>query len=137
MRPIAFGELQNEHIKLKKYKIMSGGSLDFLSFRIDEACDKIEERVNGKSVDECDVDYYIEDNCCDEEEAEYIRKNLHTKPNPYGYSKSTLKELRTALSLLRKVAVYAHRVEWLFSGDDGEDNFRARLKEDLEKLEGN
>jgi hypothetical protein len=30
--------------------------------------------------------------------------------------------------------IYAQRIDWLISGDDGEDSFRERLKEDLEKL---
>jgi hypothetical protein len=30
--------------------------------------------------------------------------------------------------------IYAQRIDWLLSGDDGEDSFRERLKEDLEKL---
>lgn len=30
--------------------------------------------------------------------------------------------------------VYAQRIDWLLSGDDGEDNFHLRLKEDLANL---
>jgi hypothetical protein len=30
--------------------------------------------------------------------------------------------------------IYAQRIDWLLSGDDGEDSFRKRLKEDLERL---
>lgn len=115
---------------------MSGGSLNYLSSRIDDACDKIEEHINGVSIDECDVNYYCEENGLEKEDADYIRKHLHTKPNPYEYSNSTLEELRNALDVLRKASIYAHRVEYLFSGDDGEESFHERLREDLKKLRG-
>jgi hypothetical protein len=38
------------------------------------------------------------------------------------------------LIVLRKAAVYAQRVDWLLSGDDGEETFLERLKKDLDKL---
>lgn len=40
----------------------------------------------------------------------------------------------TGARKLREASVYLHRADWLLSGDDGEDSFRERLKEDLEKL---
>lgn len=40
---------------------MSGGSLNYVSSRIDDACEKIEEHINGVSIDECDVNYYCEE----------------------------------------------------------------------------
>ena len=112
---------------------MSGGSLNYLSSRIDDACEKIDEHINGTSIDECDANYYCEDNDLEKEDAEYIREHLHTKPNPYEYSNSTLEKLRNALDILRKASIYANRVEYLFSGDDGEESFHKRLREDLKK----
>lgn len=50
------------------------------------------------------------------------------------YTPETLQEFRSAIHQLRKAAIYAQRVDWLISGDDGEDTFHKRLKEDLEKL---
>jgi len=39
------------------------------------------------------------------------------------------------LDLLRKAEIYAQRIDWLVSGDDGNDTFLKRLEEDLNKLE--
>ncbi len=50
------------------------------------------------------------------------------------YTPNTLREFRFAIGCLRKAAIYAQRIDWLISGDDGEDSFHERLKEDLEKL---
>jgi hypothetical protein len=32
---------------------------------------------------------------------------------------------------LNQALIYAQRIDWLVSGDDGEDTFHARLAEDL------
>jgi hypothetical protein len=43
-------------------------------------------------------------------------------------------KFKEGLDILRKAEVYAQRIDWLVSGDDGEESFLERLKEDLEKL---
>ena len=54
----------------------------------------------------------------------------------YGdYSKETLDEFRKGLDILNKAYIYAQRIDWLISGDDGEESFHRRLKEDLEEYE--
>lgn len=35
---------------------------------------------------------------------------------------------------MRTASVYAQRIDYLLSGDDGEDNFYIRLHEDLRKI---
>lgn len=52
----------------------------------------------------------------------------------YDYSPETLKEFENAIEILNKAYVYAQRIDWLVSGDDGEETFHKRLKEELEKL---
>ena len=56
---------------------------------------------------------------------------------PYfpDYSDPTITEFRKGVELLKKARVYAHRIDWLMSGDDGEDNFHKNLEEDLKELE--
>lgn len=51
------------------------------------------------------------------------------------YSEETIKEFRKGVAILKKAQVYANRIDWLMSGDDGEDNFHKRLKEKLKELE--
>jgi hypothetical protein len=43
-------------------------------------------------------------------------------------------EMRTGLGVIRKAAVYAHRIDWLLAGDDGPESFLSRLDKDLEAL---
>jgi hypothetical protein len=79
---------------------MSGGSLDYVSFKIDDAVDEIQEALRV--------------GC---------------------FSEETKERFREAVVLLREASVYAHRIEWLFSGDDNEESFHSRLEEELNELE--
>lgn len=47
------------------------------------------------------------------------------------YSEETIDEFKNCLFYLRMADVYAHRVDWLLSGDNGEDTFHEHLQEDL------
>lgn len=50
------------------------------------------------------------------------------------YSEETINEFKNAIRNLRMAQVYAQRVDWLISGDDGEDSFHRRLAEDLTNI---
>lgn len=49
------------------------------------------------------------------------------------YSETTIAQLQAMLKTIQKAAIYINRIDWLFAGDDAEDNFLERTKEDLEK----
>jgi hypothetical protein len=44
-------------------------------------------------------------------------------------------KFRIAVQVLRAAYVYANRIDYLVSGDDGNENFLKRLHEDLAKIE--
>ena len=113
---------------------MSGGYFDYNQWRITEIADNLENYIYGYSLDEEEVKRYIKDRWLEDEEKEYIKKNKHTIPNRYEFSKETIKEFKQGLSILRKAYIYAQRIDWLLSGDDGEESFHKRLKEELDNL---
>ena len=113
---------------------MSGGRFDYAQYRIADIYTKIEDYVDGHPLDEEDERCFLEDRWLEEDEDKYVRKHHHTMPNRYGLSKETIKEFKKGIELLKKAQVYAQRIDWLLSGDDGEDNFHLRLKEDLANL---
>lgn len=47
------------------------------------------------------------------------------------------KEFQNALKYLKIAQVYSHDVEWLLSGDYGDDSFLENIKDELEELEKN
>ena len=51
------------------------------------------------------------------------------------YSDETIQIFRDAVKTLRKAAIYAQRIDWFLSGDDGEESLKERLEEELKKLE--
>ena len=42
--------------------------------------------------------------------------------------------MRQGLKIIRKAYIYAQRIDWLLSGDDGEESFHERLEEELNEL---
>jgi len=63
-----------------------------------------------------------------------IERAINANKETYDLSAKTIREFRKAIRILRKGAVYAQRIDWLISGDDGEETFHERLKKDLEGL---
>ena len=57
----------------------------------------------------------------------------HLKDNPDEYTDETLKRFRTGLELIKKAKIYLQRIDYLLSGDDGEETFHKRIKEDHKK----
>ena len=70
--------------------------------------------------------YYIEDMACS------IEKVI--TENEAEFSEDTLEEFNRGVQLLRLAGLYAQRIDWLLSGDDGEDSFHERLSEETDKL---
>lgn len=58
-------------------------------------------------------------------------EQLISKDEDGRYTEETIVQFCTALWLLRRAQIYAQRIDWLVSGDDGEDSFHKRLAFDL------
>ena len=68
-----------------------------------------------------------------EEPLEKISKEIKWGKNKW--SPEVLLEFQNALKYLKIAQVYSHDVEWLLSGDYGDDSFLESIKEELEELE--
>jgi hypothetical protein len=68
------------------------------------------------------------------EHADTIRAEAVSKDFPY--SRETQDKFLVACYHLTKARIYLNRIDWFLSGDDGEETFHQRLKEDLAKLDG-
>lgn len=93
---------------------MSGGFFSYYQYHIDHVANDIEQLL---------VDNYS------------TEKNEWGDPKGRNYSEETMDQFRVALMLLRAAYVYAHRIDWLVSGDDSEESFHSRLADDITKLE--
>ena len=113
---------------------MSGGHFDYHQYHIDDIANSIEDYIYGRSIDEEDLKWYIYNHWLEDNEKEYILKNKHTIPNQYDFNEDTVTELKKGLDILRKAYIYAQRIDWLLSGDDGEESFHKKLKKELDNL---
>ena len=113
---------------------MSGGAFDYAQYRIADIYDKILDVIYGHDLDDDAVVRILEDRWLEDDETKYIKEHHHTVPNRNGYSKETIGKIKHGVILLMKAEVYAQRIDWLLSGDDGENEFRQRLREDLKNL---
>ena len=65
------------------------------------------------------------------ESEEYADGKWHREVNDL----EVLEELKKGLKIIKTAAIYAQRIDWLLSDDDGEESFKRRLKEELEELD--
>jgi len=93
---------------------MSGGAFDYNQYEIERIADEV---------------------------ADMIRNNGRKAVNEFGhpryrdYPPEVIERFRDAVYVLRKARVYAHRIDWLVSDDDGVDSFLQRLDRDLSEVE--
>lgn len=70
----------------------------------------------------------------------FILSNDSTEKNEWGdqignrYSPETIAEFEKAVKALKLAYIYAQRIDWLLSGDDGEDSFHIRLQAQIGEL---
>ena len=108
---------------------MSGGAFDYKQFNITMIADEIEQMIekNGrpKTREELKDEGW--------RDPEWYKKYPEDL-NHYKYPDDVIEEFKKGVDILRKAQIYAQRIDWLISGDDGEESFRERLKEELDEL---
>lgn len=94
---------------------MSGGFFDYNQYKIHQMAEQLEDVIlkNGKK-----------------------RENRESWENEYHYEypPEVIVKFKKGLEYLRKAHIYAHRIDWLLSHDDGNESFLERLDYDLSKL---
>lgn len=104
---------------------MSGGHFNYNQYRINDIADSIEHELNRQGKEKPKDELYGD--------KEYFEKYPDEKYY-YTYPETVQEKMREAVKQLKIAAVYAQRVDWFLSGDDGEENFVERLAEDLNTL---
>lgn len=97
---------------------MSGGAFDYQEWRIDDIADRVEQEIvdseNGgvRQNEDCQYEY-----------------------STHVYSPEVIQEFKRGLKVLRQAYIYAHRIDYLLCGDDGEESFLRRVRKELNDLE--
>lgn len=93
--------------------MMSGGYFDYQQYKLDQMADEI---------------------------LHLIESNEDKTVNDWGdrkgrfYSAETIQRFKEAVDALNLAKVYVQRIDWLVSGDDGEESFHNRLNKELNEL---
>ena len=66
--------------------------------------------------------------------AEKLERVIRTADDEQSYSIETIQEFVEGYHYLVYAAAFLHRIDWLISGDDGEEAFHKRLAEDIDKI---
>ena len=105
---------------------MSGGKFDYQQYKIREIHETIQEELDnqGKEKPKEELKYFDRD---------FLDKYPEEKFRQI-YRKDVQKIFKDAVKILKKAEIYAQRIDWYLSGDDGEDSLVSRLKSDLEEL---
>jgi hypothetical protein len=106
--------------------MMSGGHFEYAQYKIFEIIDSIERILNkqGKERDKDELWY------SDEHYEKYPEDRYFET-----YPKEIAEKFEDGLKALKIAHVYAQRIDWYLSGDDGEESFLKRLEEELKNLE--
>jgi hypothetical protein len=108
---------------------MSGGKFNYYQYQITDIIDTIQSQIerNGRKKTKQELK---EESWHDPEWYEKYPEDLCH----YKYPDEVIEQFKIAVQKLKEAQVYAHRVDWLLSGDDGEESFLKRLREDLLKI---
>ena len=106
---------------------MSGGAFEYSQYHIRQIADSIEQEIIDNGREKTAEELKDESSWRDTEWYEKYPEDL----KHYEYPAEVIEEFKNAVLALRIAEVYAQRVDWLLSGDDGEESFLKRLKEDL------
>lgn len=111
---------------------MSGGHFEYKQYHINDIANEVADVIekNGKPYEWDELDYW--------ERSQYSKREYEAlgdkKPVHYDYSPEVIERFKEGLQCLRKAAIYAQRIDWLLSCDDGEQSFLRRLDEELSKM---
>ena len=96
---------------------MSGGKFDYNDWHIHAIAESIDNELSkmGKEIPEDEWGYYFDSKYPD-------------------YSEEVKAQFKKSVRYLRVAYILAHRIDWLLSGDDGEDTFLERLDNDLNEI---
>jgi hypothetical protein len=108
---------------------MSGGHFDYNQYQISQIAEEVNHIIHKsgrlKTSEELkeeswrDKDWY----------RQYPEDLSH-----YKYPDEVIEEFKKGLKYLKLAYIYAQRIDWLISGDDGDETFLERLEEDLKEL---
>ena len=108
---------------------MSGGRFEYSQWKIRDIAEEVDKEIrrNGRKK----TDQEIKDESWHDSEwyEKYPEDRYH-----YKYPDEVINEFEKGYYILRLAEIYAQRIDWLLSGDDGDESFIERLAQEKEIL---
>jgi hypothetical protein len=108
---------------------LSGGKFNYDQYKIGYIAESIEQEIRSSGKPKTREELK-EERWRDAEWYEKYPEELYH----YKYSDEVIEKFKEAVRCLKMAQIYAHRVDYLLSGDDGEESFLERLDEELKKI---
>ncbi len=108
---------------------MSGGHWEYIQYRFTDVAEDIDKLIeqNGKPKSKEEL-----------KESGWYGADWYEKYpedlNHCRYEDEVLEQFKKASNAIKIAQVYIQRMDWLLSGDDGEESFLRRIDEDLKEL---
>jgi hypothetical protein len=102
---------------------MSGGAFEYNQYQIRMIWEEIQEELDKQGQEKDFLPWG----------KEYFEKYPEERFREV-YREDVQQIFKDGIEALKKAEVYAQRIDWFLSGDDGEDSLVSRLKSDLDKL---
>jgi len=107
---------------------MSGGKFEYYQNRIVNIYESIQKVIDKNGAEKTSEEL--------EDEKSYNLDWYNKYPEDifhFKYSDEIIKEFKIGVEKLKEAYIYAQRIDWLLSGDDGPESFLERLKEELDE----
>lgn len=105
---------------------MSGGRFDYDQYKIGHIADDIEQVIERNGREKTKEELKEESWRTPDWYEQYPEDRFW-----YEYPPEVIEKFKIAVQKLREAQIYAHRIDWLLSGDDGEETFLERLEDEL------
>jgi len=109
---------------------MSGGHWDYIQYRFTDIYEDILKEIEFSGKKKTEEELREESWRGDDWYEKYPQDLYH-----YKYSDEVIEEFKRGAKVIQKAQIYMQRIDWLLSGDDGDESFIKRLKEDLSELD--
>ena len=104
---------------------MSGGHFEYRQHHIGDIADEIERELNKQGKQKSKGELWNND--------EFYKK--YPEEMHHGtFSPEIQAEFKNAINALKIAEIYAQRIDWFLSGDDGEESFLERLSVELKNI---
>ena len=105
---------------------MSGGAFNYDQNRIESIHESIQSILDNQGKKKAKEDLWMRQDYYNDYPEEMFG---------IVYPERVQEIFKEGINALKKAEIYAQRIDWYLSGDDGEDSFLSRLRSDLEELQ--